>query len=172
MRKPLGTLASLGLGAALWGHWEAGWVRLRELPVQLPGLPEELDGLRIVHLSDFHLGFPSRGERAVERALRWTAMRDPDLVLITGDLLSRPSAEPRLRELLQLVPGSFAVLGNHDFAHSRDPFSRASPVSDLESTTVLFDEATTLELRGRRVQIVGVDPRTYRFGVSRPAELA
>jgi len=172
MRKPLGTLVSLGLGAALWGHWEAGWVRLRELPVRLPGLAPELDGLRIVHLSDFHLGFPSRGERAVHRAVRWTAARKPDLVAITGDLLSRPGAEPRLRMLLDLLPGSVAVLGNHDFALSRDPFSKASPISDLGSTAVLFDEARTIELRGRRVQIVGVDPRTYRVGASRPAELA
>ena len=172
MKKTLATLGSLALGAALGGHFEAGWVRRRSLHVWLSGLPEELDGLRVVHLSDFHLGFPSRGERAVERALRWTAARGADLVLITGDLLWRPSAEPRLRELLDLVPGSLAVLGNHDFAHSRDPFSRASPVSDLASTTVLFDEARTLELRGRRVQVVGVDPRTYQFGVSRPAELA
>jgi len=172
MKKPLGTLASLGLGAALWGHWEAGWVRFRELPVQIPGLAPELNGLRISHLSDFHLGFPSRGERAVHRAVRWTAAREPDLVAITGDLLSRPRAEPRLQMLLNRLPGSFAVLGNHDFALSRDPFSKASPVSDLDSTTVLSDEARTVELRGRRVQIVGVDPRTYRVGASRPAELA
>ncbi|HEY3050178.1 MAG TPA: metallophosphoesterase [Gaiellaceae bacterium] len=172
MRKPLVTLGSLGLAAALWGHFEAGWVRLRSLSVPLAGLPAELSGLRIIHLSDFHLGFPSRGERAVERAVHWAAEREPDLVLITGDLLSRPGAEPRLRELLDLVPGSFAVLGNHDFAHSRDPFSKASPVADLGSTTVLFDEARTVDLRGRRVQIVGVDPRTYRRGGSRPAELA
>jgi predicted MPP superfamily phosphohydrolase len=172
MKKPLLTLGSLALGAALWGNFEAGWVRLRSLPVSLPGLPEELDGLRVVHLSDFHLGFPSRGERAVERALQWAAARNPDLVLITGDLLSRPSAEPRLRELLDLVPGSFAVLGNHDFAHSRDPFSKASPVSDLESTTILFDDARTLELRGRPVQVVGVDPRTYRRRTARPERLA
>jgi predicted MPP superfamily phosphohydrolase len=172
MKKPLATLGSLGLGAALWGHFEAGWARLRSLPVSIPGLPEELDGLRIVHLSDFHLGFPSRGERAVHRAVRWTAAREPDLVAITGDLLSRPGAEPRLRMLLDRLPGSFAVLGNHDFALSRDPFSKASPVSDLGSTTVLFDEARTVELRGRTVQVVGVDPRTYRLGTSRPAELA
>src|SRR6266511_2359958 len=100
MNKPLATLGALGLGA-LWGHFEAGWVRLRSIPVPIPGLPEELDGLRVVHLSDFHLGFPSRGELAVERAIEWTASRDPDLVLITGDLLSRPAAEPRLRELLE-----------------------------------------------------------------------
>ena len=172
MKKPLATLGALGLGAALWGHFEAGWVRLRSIPVPIPGLPEELDGLRVVHLSDFHLGFPSRGEAAVERAIEWTAARDPDLVVITGDLLSRPVAEGRLRELLERVPGSFAVLGNHDFALSRDPFSKPSAVSDLPSTTVLFDEARTVELRGRSVQIVGVDPRTYRLGSSRPVELA
>jgi hypothetical protein len=172
MKKPLLTMGALGLGVALWGHFEAGWVRLRSLPVPLPGLPEELDGLRVVHLSDFHLGFPSRGERAVRRAVEWTAAREPDLVLITGDLLSRPGAEPKLRELLDLVPGSLAVLGNHDFAHSRDPFSKASPVADLGSTTVLFDDARTVEVRGRRVQVVGVDPRTYTRRVSRPAELA
>src|SRR3954447_17684040 len=172
MRKPLGTLAALGLGAGLWGHFEAGWVRLRSMHVAIPGLPAELEGLRIVHLSDFHLGFPSRGERAVHRAVRWTAAREPDLVVVTGDLLSRPGAEPRLRMLLDRLAGSFAVLGNHDFALSRDPFSKASPVSDLASTTVLFDESRTIELRGRRVQIVGVDPRTYQRGRSRPAQLA
>jgi uncharacterized protein len=172
MKKPLVTLGALGLGAALWGHFEAGWIRLRSLPVSLPGLPEELDGLRIVHLSDFHLGFPSRGQRAVQRAIEWAAAREPDLILITGDLLSRPGAEPRLRELLDLMPGSFAVLGNHDFAHSRDPFSKSSPVADLESTTILSDEARTVDLRGLRVQVVGVDPRTYSRRASRPAELA
>jgi len=87
MKKPLATLGALGLGTALWGHFEAGWVRLRSISVPIPGLPEELDGLRVVHLSDFHLGFPSRGEAAVERAIDWTAARDPDLVVITGDLL-------------------------------------------------------------------------------------
>jgi uncharacterized protein len=172
MRKTVTTLASLGLGAALWGHFEAGWVRLKSLPVPIAGLPEELDGLRIVHLSDFHLGFPSRGERAVHRAVRWAAAREPDLVAITGDLLSRPGAEPRLRMLLDRLPGSFAVLGNHDFALSRDPFSKPSAVEDLGTTTVLFDEARTVEIRGRRVQIVGVDPRSYRLGASRPASLA
>jgi predicted MPP superfamily phosphohydrolase len=64
----------------LWGWFEAGWVRLRVRDVQIPGLPAELDGLRIAHLSDFHLGVPSRGVRAVERAVGWVAERQPDLV--------------------------------------------------------------------------------------------
>jgi predicted MPP superfamily phosphohydrolase len=172
MKKPLVTLGSVGLGTALWGHFEAGWVRLRELEVPLPGLPAELEGLRIAHLSDFHLGFPSRGERAVHRAVRWAAAREPDLTVITGDLLSRPSAEPRLRRLVGALPSAYAVLGNHDFALSRDPFSTPSAVFELGRTKVLLDQAETVELRGRQVQIVGVDPRSYRLGAARPERLA
>jgi predicted MPP superfamily phosphohydrolase len=147
-------------------------VRLRRLDVKLARLPPELDGLRIVHLSDFHLGFPSRGTRAVERAVEWAAERRPDLVLISGDLLARPRAEPKLRGLLARLPSSFAVLGNHDFALSRDPFSKPAELSDLGSTVLLEDEARTVELRGKRVQIVGVDPRSYRRGRADPARLA
>jgi uncharacterized protein len=172
VKRPLGALGTLGLATAAWGQFEAGWVRLRTLEVPLPGLPAELSGLRIVHLSDFHLGFPSRGEHAVHRAVRWTVEREPDLTAITGDLLSRPSAEPRLRMLLNRLPGSFAVLGNHDFASSRDPFSKPSAVTELGTTAVLSDEARTVELRGRRVQVVGVDPRSYQQRTARPERLA
>jgi uncharacterized protein len=147
-------------------------VRLRRLDVKLARLPPELEGLRIVHLSDFHLGFPSRGTRAVERAVEWAAERRPDLVLISGDLLARPRAEAKLRGLLARLPSSFAVLGNHDFALSRDPFSKPAELSDLGTTVLLEDEARTVELRGRRVQIVGVDPRSYRRGRAQPARLA
>src|SRR5205814_6531402 len=84
-----GTAAGLAAGGVAWGHFEAGWVRLRTLAVPVPELPRELEGLRIAHLSDFHLGVPSRGEHAVEPAVAWVEERRPDLVALTGDLLSR-----------------------------------------------------------------------------------
>jgi predicted MPP superfamily phosphohydrolase len=74
--------------------------------------------------------------------------------------------------LLERIPGSFAVLGNHDYAISRDPFSKPSAVAELGATTVLSDEARTVELRGMNVQLVGVDPRSYRLGTARPDRLA
>lgn len=166
-------LGGAGAAAGLaWGHFEAGWVRLHALPCSLPGLPPELAGLRIAHLSDFHLGVPSRGEAAVERAVRWVEQRQPDLTLISGDLLSRPRAEARLRALLARLPRCFAVLGNHDFAHTRDPFSHPAGLADLESATLLSDDGRTVELRGKRVQVVGVDPRSYRRRRARPEQFA
>jgi predicted MPP superfamily phosphohydrolase len=161
------------VGAAVgWGWFEAGWVRLQRLEVPLPRLPKELVGMRIAHLSDFHLGLPSRGTHAVERAVEWVAGRGQDLTVITGDLVSRPSGETDLRRLLERLGPSFAVLGNHDVEHTRDPFSRTAELSDLGHTRLLVDESETIELRGRRVQIVGVDPRAYRQRRARPWELA
>jgi uncharacterized protein len=158
----LGSVAAAGLG---WGWFEAGWVRLRELDVELPGLPPELDGLRVSHLSDFHLGVPSRGARAVERAIDWTAERRPDLVTITGDLLTHPRGEARLRELAQRLPlPAIAVLGNHDLAIARDPQARASNLEDLDPAILLKDEGVMLELRGRKVWVAGVDPRVIVRG--------
>jgi uncharacterized protein len=164
-----GAAAAAGLA---WGHFEAGWVRLETLRCPLPGLPPELGGLRIAHLSDFHLGVPSRGVTAGERAVDWVEQRQPDLTLISGDLLSRRSGEALLRALLARLPRCFAVLGNHDFAVTRDPFSHPAEVVDLEPATLLSDDSRTVELRGRRVQIVGVDPRSYRRRLARPERLA
>lgn len=165
----VGATAAAGLA---WGYFEAGWVRLETVDCPIDGLPEELRGLRIAHLSDFHLGYPSRGARAVEHAVEWTAARSPELVLVTGDLLARRSGEPLLRELLGRIPNCYAVLGNHDYGISRDPFTELSAVYDLGPATLLADEARTVELRGLRVQVVGVDPRSYRRGNARPARLA
>jgi uncharacterized protein len=164
----LGAVAGAGLG---WGWFEAGWVRLRTLAVPLPGLPRELAGMRIAHLSDFHLGLPSRGSRATERAIEWVCEREPELVVVTGDLVSRPRGEASLRHLLGKLGTPFVVLGNHDVEHSRDPFSRAAGLTDLAPARLLVDESETVDVWDRRVQVIGVDPRAYRRGTSKPWEL-
>lgn len=157
------------LACLVYGWFEAGWLRTRVLEVELPGLDDELDGLRIGHLSDFHLGaMLSRGNAASARAVDWIAARKPDLVCITGDLVSHPRGEQRLRKLLARLEQPFVVLGNHDVAITRDPFSRAAELNDLARARLLRDELETVELRGRRIAIVGVDPVSHRARRARP----
>ena len=160
-------------GATLaWGWFEAGWLRRRVLEIELPGVPPELDGLRIAHLSDFHLGLPSRGRKACEDAVAWVAERRPDLVCLTGDLVSRRSGLPALERLLHALGPCFVVLGNHDLADSRDPFSERIDVTafaGVDGVTVLTDQSITVPLRGQEIQLVGVDPRTYAAREARPA---
>ncbi|MBV8478786.1 MAG: metallophosphoesterase, partial [Actinobacteria bacterium] len=111
MRR-LGALAGAGLA---WGLAEAARPTLRDLEVEVPRLPKELDGLRIAHLSDFHFGVPSPGIGATWQAAAWVRERQPDFVAVTGDLLTHPRGEPMLRRLVRVLPQpTFAVLGNHD----------------------------------------------------------
>jgi hypothetical protein len=156
-----------------WGWFEAGWPRFRQLELGVPGLPPELDGMRIVHLSDFHLGVPSRGGRAVRRGVDWAAGRDADLVVLTGDLVSRPAGEPVLRELVGRLRRCYAILGNHDLAVSRDPFSQAVDLRELEPATLLLDDGRMVDVRGRQVWIAGFDPRSrgQEPDLSREADL-
>ena len=166
-------LAILGLALLAWGAFEAGWLRYRVLEVEIEGLPAGLDGLRIAHLSDFHLGVRSRGRVATERSVAWVAERRPDLVCITGDLVSRPRGVPLLVQLLRTLDRPTVVLGNHDVAVTRDPFSRTAELDGLEGAAQLLrDEAIVVERNGRRIQIVGVDAESYPRGSARPWELA
>jgi len=151
-------LATAAIAAVAWGWFEAGWLRKRVLEVELRTLPPELDGVRIAHLSDLHLGTPSRGERAAVDAFAWVEERRPDLVLVTGDLVSRRAGVPRLRRLVEGLAAigaeCFVVLGNHDLADSRDPFSESIDGGELEQLpglTLLSDEAVDVEVRGKRV---------------------
>jgi uncharacterized protein len=108
----------------------------------------------------------------VERAVEWVVERQPDLTLISGDLLSRKRGEPQLRKVLARLPSCYAVFGNHDYAITKDPFAQRVELTDLAPAHVLADKGATLELRGRTVQIVGVDPRSYRAGTARPERFA
>lgn len=169
----LAGLLAVALALLAWGFLEAGWLRRRVLEVPIEGLPESLDGLRIAHLSDFHLGLPSRGLMATERAVAWVAARRPDLVCITGDLVSHPRGVPLLVRLLGGLERPFVVLGNHDVAVTRDPFARAAELDGLRSVArVLRDEAAVAERAGATIQIVGVDAASYPAGAARPWELA
>jgi predicted MPP superfamily phosphohydrolase len=150
-------VAAVAAAALAYGWFEAGWLRTRVLEVPLAGLAPELDGLRVAHLSDFHLGRRSRGRSAVWRAVEWVRLRRPDLVVVTGDLLSHPRARETLDELL-LGLAAYAVLGNHDVAVTRDPFSKPAELTGLPAT-LLLDESRTVEVRGQQVQITGVAPR-------------
>jgi predicted MPP superfamily phosphohydrolase len=165
-------VASCAAALGVYAWFESGWLRTRVIEVDVDGLPEPLDGMRIGHLSDFHLGAPfSRGTGATRRAVDWVAARRPDLVCVTGDLVSHPRGEPLLSELLGRLDRPFVVLGNHDVAVTRDPFSRAAELHDLERTRLLRDEAETVTVDGMPVSVVGVDPVTYHGRGARPHEL-
>src|SRR5436309_9465915 len=144
--QPIAGLATAGLA---WSLFEAQWVELLELDVPLERLPAELDGFTIVHLSDSHLGTLSLNGRTLDRAVTWVVEQAPDVVVLTGDLLSNQRGEHRLRaavERLRARQGIFAVLGNHDVDATRDPFSTPTDASAVSEAGAVLLEDSSAEL--------------------------
>ncbi len=162
-RAPVG-LAAAGLSAALvsvaaYSHWiEPYWLDVSHPTVELSGLPAVLDGLRIAHLSDFHLG-PNLDPRCpVVQAISVCNQERPDVVVLTGDYLSHRRAIPTLVDLLSrlTVRPVFAVLGNHDYRfgpNHRRALSRA--FADV-GVTLLDNRTAVFERNGARLWFVGI----------------
>ena len=109
--------------------------------MRLPRLPSELDGLTIAHLSDLH--FTGRiPKRFFDHVVDHTNAMDPDLTVITGDILDSnayaswiPSTLGRLRARY----GVYYVLGNHD----------VHPRIDSDHLRLMMSEAGIDPLGGR-----------------------
>lgn len=172
----LAPAAAAGGALAAWGLFESQWVQGRVLDLPVAGLPRALDGLSILHLSDLHAGTPSLNLRALRRAVEFGRRLRPDLVAITGDLVSHPRAiEAVDGELARLDPplGMFAVTGNHDVGATHDPFSRGVVVEHWIQADVhtLRDRSAVIDTRGVEIELAGIDAQSWIDGSTDPASL-
>lgn len=148
-----------GIGALTWGYAayvEPARPRLERVELWLPRLPAALDGLRVGHLSDPHLGF-----RYAEQNLRWGVaqmLREaPELIAITGDFVSFQRAIPDVAALLRGLSaplGVYAVPGNHDYWEGVDDVRSALALCGIP---LLVNEHRRLSWNGGDLWLVGVD---------------
>jgi hypothetical protein len=91
--------------------------RVSEVRVPIPGLPRDLDGLRLVQVSDIHLS-PFLSEKELERAIDMANETKPHIALVTGDLISLPGdpLDACIRQIARLRAdaGVFGCMGNHE----------------------------------------------------------
>jgi predicted MPP superfamily phosphohydrolase len=113
------------------------------------------DGLRIVQLTDIHVGRATPARRVLAAVAQANAF-EPDLVVMTGDYLSHHERGLHLlgQQLAGLKGPVVAVLGNHD--HWVDPLGAARALRSL-GYIVLSNQNTTLALRGEPFTVVGID---------------
>ena len=130
------------------------WNRV-QLPV--PNLPRALEGLRIVHLTDFH--FHRVWKSPYDELLRRIAADPPDLLLSSGDYVEdKRDYRPALPMALRLVSGFraklgvFGILGNHDRHWMEPPLKNKQKAMDLidgaRREVLLPDGRTTIEIVG------------------------
>jgi predicted MPP superfamily phosphohydrolase len=129
--------------------------RIRPIGVALPGLPPELDGLRIALVSDLHVGTFTSG-RIVRRVVEETSRLDADLVLLPGDLINSALADlPGALDAvcnMQSRHGAYLCVGNHDLIEDGEEFVRRVRAR----APLLVNESRVVSIRGYPVQLLGL----------------
>ena len=146
--------------ASLWGAWEAGRIRLKEVTITTPRIAGVARPLRIVQICDLHLGLTVRGRR-LRQVMDLVEEAKPDLLVCTGDLVdaSFQHVAELAKRLTTVRPrlGKFAVLGNHEY-HAG--FEDSLIFLKTAGFRVLRGESTAV---GDRMRLVGVDDPSGRY---------
>lgn len=138
--------------------YESNAISVEHLEVTIDNLPEELDGFRIAHLSDFH----GRKLAATGRLINQITEASPNIIALTGDYVDKRSDEmqnilPFIKALTDIAP-VYAVSGNHDYWSDWGTIATALNVSGVD---VLQNEHRRISYNGAELVLAGVsDPFT------------
>lgn len=169
LRQPLGTLNPVRIGAltgsclaaAFIGYsssCERRWLAVTHQQVVVPDVSPAWDGLRLVHLSDFHLGALGTPHAMLRRVIAATLALHPDLIVLTGDYShdGRPQPLDLLAPLARTAP-TFAVLGNHDYFQGAAGADHIAANLERFGITVLRNAMADFVHNGVVGRIAGVD---------------
>jgi len=152
-------VVSVSAGISGVAHAFSG-IKVYQKPIHIKNLPPALEGFKILHLSDIHIGYYVWLHH-IEQLL--TDARDfaPDIILATGDLSDRLDVYGDLLDLIHQFKapmGAFASIGNHEYYRGikqvLNIFSR-SPVP------LLLNEGVTLDRKGQTIYLGGADDPRY-----------
>jgi len=132
--------------------------RVSEVPIPIANLPKDLDGLRIVQITDIHLS-PFLSEREFATAIDMANETRTNLALVTGDLITRAGdpLDACLRQLARLRAdaGVLGCLGNHEiYARAENYVTEQGRRIGIE---FLRHQATQLRFGNATINFVGVD---------------
>jgi len=154
----------LALCISLYGYFEALDIRAEKIEIVSSKIPESMGRLRIVQISDVHLGLIVRQHR-LSRIIEVITEATPDILVSTGDLVDGQinGLSSLAQSLKEVEPryGKYAVTGNHEFYAG---LAQALQITRDAGFSVLRGEAVTVR---DLITIAGVDdPTGTRFGLS------
>jgi hypothetical protein len=133
------------------------WYRVVEREVRIPGLDARIDGFRIAHLSDLHVGTLTPRSWGI----KWSVAaneRAPDLTVVTGDMVtSGTDFHGDVAEVigeLRAKAGVFVSMGNHDY------FGDGEPLITLlrrRGVRVLRNQGVLIEQNGAKLWLAAID---------------
>lgn len=171
------TTVGLAMGAAPFALLTYGALRnpyryrLRRSKVYIEGLPEGLEGFKIVQISDIHSGSFVFKEPLLN-GVKMINEEKADLVVFTGDIVNYKADEmDGLYEYFnQIKPGSagpvYSILGNHDYGNyyrwkskkeQDDNFQAVKDIHKKLNWSLLLNEHRIVEHDGAKIGLIGVE---------------
>lgn len=135
------------------------------LPMSFENLPPQLEGFRILHVSDSHLGiykFLSDYEEIFEEAAEYK----PDLVLLTGDISDNLTILPDALNIADgLKPrfGTYASLGNHEYYRGISQVLNSFESGPIE---LLRSSGKAINVNGATLYLAGCDDPVKIHGLN------
>jgi len=160
----------LVFSSLIWGMFANIYnFKVRNALIRLPELPESLSGLRIIQISDLHLGSWA-SSAPLDKAIQMINELKPDLVVFTGDLVNFATNEAeKFKECLKGIKskyGIFSVLGNHDYGDYVQWPDENSKEKNMQEMFDLYDELgwkllrnehNTIEINQKKIGVIGVE---------------
>ncbi len=133
-------------------------------------LPEAFHGLKIVQISDIHIGSFLGHEDQVNRGIELINEQNPDLILFTGDLVNNFAEEldgwiPILSKL-EAKYGKYSILGNHDYGDYFEWKNEVEKAQNLEKVKqahkemgfrLLLNETQHVVVKNQKIGLIGVE---------------
>jgi hypothetical protein len=144
------------------------WIRFTDLQAPMRNLPEELQGLRIVHISDLHAS-PIVLERYLNECIDHVNQLDPDFVAVTGDFVTGGAQFAQIAARacgrIKARYATLACLGNHDYGrchpkghgHMRHLAGFLSRRLFENGVHVLRNSHAVFRVDGKPIQFVGLE---------------
>ena len=144
--------------------------KVHQVVVKSDLLPRNFNGLRIVQISDLHLGSFNYRYHILHRAINTINSLKPDFIFFTGDLVNNYAWELNgwedVLKSLTAQQGKYSVLGNHDYGDyskwesEEERNSNFADIKDFHAKIgfkLLLNEAECIENKGEKIAIVGVE---------------
>jgi predicted MPP superfamily phosphohydrolase len=155
-------LIALLLLFAAKAYYDTNSIEVRHYQIKNLFLGKVLGGLKVAHLSDLHLKSIGLRENKILEILK---KEKPDLIFITGDLISFEGPyEPVMSFLSQLKPplGIYAVLGNTEYSNENGSCilcheERSKSLKRNQHPIFLRNSLSFLKVDGKTLNILGVD---------------
>jgi len=162
-RTLFGTLIVFALLAVAYAAFiEPHWLLQKEVTVRLPQDHQNLDGLKIMLISDLHI--KKEMGRTEKKIIKWAKETQPDLIMITGDFFERSTMIYHADQFVSKLPKTkiYAVLGNWEHWSKANLENWKERLAE-KGVTLLVNQCVPVTVQGKKIVVAGVDDPASGF---------